>query len=917
MAGKTYPELTPAPDVVGTDLLATYRSGPLKRLLVSDFVDYVNTAITTDIEYVGTQQIALVTAAGVAQIEDIETAGANAISLAQGFYPGARSNVPQGIVSTASLVAGSGGTNGTFALSFSGGNFAANPSGTFTVSGGALTSVTITGPGLYVGASPTAPTAVLSASAGLTGASVVLTPGYLVTAGEYYWTDATDTDFWALFQNVADAATEVSPAETLPKNYGPFDGGTLGQIPSKASGADGDITYESRPDLSNQPTESLDLSSNSNRQLLVDNGLSNPTARATASVVGGKQRATLAIAANISLSCATSERPVLGQGYRAGMTVITNITPAQIGQWAVGLIFRGAAPAPGAAIANDTSGNPCLVLRYSSDVQALVFSAGTGGTAAPGVTITNELNPLAVDPLVPVEMFFTPTNATGTTGDAVWRQNGAIVASCSVSGLPANSYIGVVCRFAGAIGNVVEFEPLQTYSGSLDVPLVIYGDPTAGTGGTGTEADPYGTSDEILAAINADTARRTVKLILVGGGVWEDFSLSMPSWLRELHVEGSLDERTTLRGSVEIAASSANWTNISGNFWRTANPADAIGIGGLLQVGRSQDFGLNGLFTSPNSLYARQAPNFTYSDLLPGEMTAHFTGTYDGMLIVRCWDDDDPNDYAWRLATKSYVIGVAADGTGQMPILRLRNLDIEAAYSYGLQAEFAEMDVDGCNFRDIMVGNGLDAKDCCGTVKNGVSEANYADCVHANDSTLTGDDEDLPTLEFHNFHARGAFSYLLNGLSTSADAWSNHQGNQWRLYGCSGSSSGKDGISSSGLAKLYDFEAFDNTGTGVLLYTETGVTVTRTLDMIGGQSWGNSNGAQLTGSTLIAEVGRFNVIGAYFYDNVTTHLQVFGEAAADLAMTATNCSYTGTPSQGATKVSAGLTLTVKNGTAFV
>jgi len=41
MTGKTYPQLTAASDVAGTDLLATYRTGPLKRLLVSDFVDYV------------------------------------------------------------------------------------------------------------------------------------------------------------------------------------------------------------------------------------------------------------------------------------------------------------------------------------------------------------------------------------------------------------------------------------------------------------------------------------------------------------------------------------------------------------------------------------------------------------------------------------------------------------------------------------------------------------------------------------------------------------------------------------------------------------------------------------------------------------------------------------------------------------
>jgi hypothetical protein len=80
---------------------------------------------------------------------------------------------------TASTVAGytitaggSGGTNGSgFALSVSGGTCTVAPAGTFTVSGGALTSITYTTQGICT----VAPSLGFSASTGLTGASAVAT----------------------------------------------------------------------------------------------------------------------------------------------------------------------------------------------------------------------------------------------------------------------------------------------------------------------------------------------------------------------------------------------------------------------------------------------------------------------------------------------------------------------------------------------------------------------------------------------------------------------------------------------------------------------------------------------------------------------------------------------------------------------
>jgi hypothetical protein len=236
--GKTYPQLDEETlPIVGTDVLAIYRGpGPLSQVPASGLLDYIETGIDplvtaaetardeAEAAEIGAEaaevsaQAALASATAQALLAQGYAGEAENARLAAGFYPDARANVPRGIVSTSSLVAGSGGANGTFALAFSGGNFTVAPSGTFTVSGGALTSVSITGPGLYIGASPTAPTADLTASAGLAGASVVLDAGFLVGSGEYYWTDdATAANLMALYQNVAGVATATSPLVNLTK----------------------------------------------------------------------------------------------------------------------------------------------------------------------------------------------------------------------------------------------------------------------------------------------------------------------------------------------------------------------------------------------------------------------------------------------------------------------------------------------------------------------------------------------------------------------------------------------------------------------------------------------------------------------------------------------------------------------------
>jgi hypothetical protein len=143
-------------------------------------------------------------------IAQTSASSATLASAIVGSYPNAAAtNVPRGLTqaSVGAITPGATGTNGTFPITWSGGNFSINPTGTFTVAGGVLTAVTITGPGQYIGAAPTPPTPSFAASAGLAGAAVVLTAQFLVAAGQGYWVQSADNLQLLHYLNVAGVAT--------------------------------------------------------------------------------------------------------------------------------------------------------------------------------------------------------------------------------------------------------------------------------------------------------------------------------------------------------------------------------------------------------------------------------------------------------------------------------------------------------------------------------------------------------------------------------------------------------------------------------------------------------------------------------------------------------------------------------------
>lgn len=99
------------------------------------------------------------------------------------IWPTTAAGIGQGVAGIQSLVGGSGGTNGTHPLGFSGGAQVLAPVGRFIVAGGVVVSVAIDYPGYYSAGTPTLS---FAASSGLTGASATAVMGANTPVGKYF-----------------------------------------------------------------------------------------------------------------------------------------------------------------------------------------------------------------------------------------------------------------------------------------------------------------------------------------------------------------------------------------------------------------------------------------------------------------------------------------------------------------------------------------------------------------------------------------------------------------------------------------------------------------------------------------------------------------------------------------------------------
>lgn len=145
------------------------------------------------------------------------TAQAAMVSMIAGAYPSsAATKIPTGLTGYNSLIGGSGGTDGTFPVTMTGGE-GTGASATFTVTGGSITAITITSPGYGY---TSAPAFGFAASSGLNGFSVIPVISPLVPTGKFYWAGSADGKALNLYTNNNGNPVLVSPALSIPTTVG-------------------------------------------------------------------------------------------------------------------------------------------------------------------------------------------------------------------------------------------------------------------------------------------------------------------------------------------------------------------------------------------------------------------------------------------------------------------------------------------------------------------------------------------------------------------------------------------------------------------------------------------------------------------------------------------------------------------------
>lgn len=130
----------------------------------------------------------------------------DAALLTTGMWQTTAQGVGQGVAGTTSLVAGSGGANGTFSLGFSGGTQVIAPEGYFVVAAGVVSEVVITYAGHYSSGTPTLS---FVSSAGLVGASATVVMAANTPLGKFFIVPSSEEhEYVILYKNNAGVAQE-------------------------------------------------------------------------------------------------------------------------------------------------------------------------------------------------------------------------------------------------------------------------------------------------------------------------------------------------------------------------------------------------------------------------------------------------------------------------------------------------------------------------------------------------------------------------------------------------------------------------------------------------------------------------------------------------------------------------------------
>ena len=377
--------------------------------------------------------------------------------------------LPRGVVSGTVTYPGSGGTNGVFPLAFATNGSIVGMEGTFSVSGGVLTAITITNPGL--GSGTTAPTLLTGSSfaacPGLTGALGTLALGVLVPAQKTYWALSPDATLFQLYKNDGTSTPAVVPFATLASTRSLGARNQLRGIIDE----EGTVGPISPQDLLTAAVYSFNWSKALGYQLGRDsNSYSDGTMSMTATA-GVLTLRTNAVS-GIFWMGATLNAPV-----RPGRTVtIQGVATFSGGapysfQSGLALGISSLAPLGGASAANVAVLPADFVGIEAQGGNNLLAFLRDGTTAAPGVTVT-KTGSFAWTSGQALELKITFGNPA-TTATGTFAVNGTVTGTFTIAGLAGAGYLYAGWRFSPSAASDTGVINSLTVA-DADAPLVPF-----------------------------------------------------------------------------------------------------------------------------------------------------------------------------------------------------------------------------------------------------------------------------------------------------------------------------------------------------------------------------------------------------------------------------------------------------------
>lgn len=484
--------------------------------------------------------------------------------------------------------------------------------------------------------------------------------------------------------------------------------------------------------------------------------------------------------------------------------------------------FAPAGPTPGGPLAVLNSAFVALQFRQNGAVQIVDRDGGTGTAPTTGITLTPtpSLYPWTINQLAEIAVAVSPTGSVRVT----LTVDGTAVYSGTLAGVASGSFLWAGVRTSGGTTDVHTLRPVfHVTAGPRDPVKTVYISGT-GTGGGWDPSIPANWADA-LRAVEADARRNSLRLVLRGNTIYRGaLTFSGTRW-RSVEIIGDGPTPAEIRPSVEIAAGSGAFTNVTGDVW-SINSRGMLAAGSLHETtaGVTSPLGRSGMWSMEGALYNRVAPQTLPAALAVGDYSAWASSTYAGLILIRMPAGVDPNAKRWELVNRQAGITWVRAGDFSSGLLKMENITVNGGYAAAIDARGVSLDWADVRAYRATAGAALQLDACRGQLRACQFGWSAGDGLNMAGGVAgaSADPALMPTLQLDG--CVGVGHPVLAGWN--ADNISNHdRAGRLLIREFEGRGARKDGISAGGPVSISNSRFIDAADSGFKLYGTANTTV--------------------------------------------------------------------------------------------